>query len=527
MLAAAVGASGEAATPVAPKHPIGVRVVKGSGELFDRRTGKRFVARGSNYVRLGPEGHSTFTVGRYDGKRAGAALARMRSLGYNSVRVFLGGDCAGCPGAPGGGISKAYARNVADFLRRAKASRQYVILTTQWLPASYGSLIGDSPLVDDVNRIYLTDGGIRAYATFWRDFVLELRRQRAPLDAVLAYDVVNEAAFVVNEAPFTLSAGTLRAPGGKRYALADPAAKERLLGEGLIPFANRVRAAIRSVDPTALVSGSFFAPSVPNANRVGDVRDLRTLPVIASSTLDVVDVHVYPGGELSLEQHMQNYGIARPTRKPILIGETGVFKQSFGTAALGAAALAEWQAASCRFGVDGWLVWTWDSAEQAEIWHALEGGNVIAEALSPRRRPNACIAPPAPRNLALGRPVTASRSLPSNPPALAIDGNVGSVWISDGALPQWLEVDLGSPATVVRIELLVAQFPAGATTHRVWGRDAAGALHLLQELAGPTSDPQTLVVAPAQPLQGIRAIRVETLSSPSWAAWREIRVFGT
>jgi hypothetical protein len=451
----------------------------------------------------------------------------MRSLGYNAVRVFLGGDCAGCPGAPGGGISKAYARNVTDFLKRAKKAGQVVILTTQWLPSSYGSGIGDSPLVDDVNRIYLTDSGIQAYASFWRDFVLELRRQRAPLDAVLAYDVVNEAAMVLDQAPFTLSSGVLQAPGGGSYNLADPAAKERLLGDALVVFGNRIRTAIRKVDPTALVSASFFVPSAPNPIRQGDTRDLRTRPVIERSALDLVDVHVYAGDALPLARLMENYGLAGPTRKPVLIGETGAFRSMFARAAEGASAIAELQAGSCVFGIDGWLLWTWDTDEQPEIWNAQSDGGVIGQALSPKQRPDACKPSPGPRNLALGKAASASHSVPSNPPGLAVDGNPATNWISDGELPQWIEVDLGSPSTVVRIELVVSQFPEGNTVHRVWGRDGSGADGLLGELAGFTRDPDTLTLAPTQPWQDIRAVRVETIASTSWAAWREIRVFGT
>lgn len=378
--------------------------------------------RGWNYVRLGREGHATFTVGRYDGRRAGAALARMRALGYNTVRVFLGGDCTGCPGAPGGGISRPYARNVADFLRRAKRAGQVVTLTTQWLPESYAGMIGDSPLVDDVNRIYLTAGGIRAYATFWRDLVVELRRQRAPLDIVLAYDIVNEGAFVVNRTPFSLTTGVLTAPGGVRYDLADPAAHERLLGDGLVVFANRVRAAIRRVDPTALVAASYFVPTGPNAARAGDVRDLRTRAAIERSQLDLVDLHAYPGFELSLAQTFRNFGLDGPARKPVLIGEIGAFRGPYATAAEGAAAIADWQAQSCAFGIDGWLVWTWDTDEQAELWNGLSDGEVIAKALGRASRPDPCRAPAGATNLALGRPAAASGAAQA-PAANAFDGN--------------------------------------------------------------------------------------------------------
>lgn len=526
-LCGALGSAGESATAAAPKHVIGVRVVGGSGELFDRRTGRRFVPRGANYVRLAPEGHATFNLGRYAGKRASTALTQMRALGYNTVRVFVGGSCAGCGGAGGSArVSRAYARNLADFLRRAKQSRQLVILTTQWLPDGYAAMIGDSALVDDVNRIFLTDGGIRAYASFWRDLVLELRRQGAPVDAILAYDVVNEAAFVVDKAPFTLTSGVLRAPSGQSYDLADPAARERLLGEGMVTFANRVRTAIRKVDPTALVSASYFAPSAPNPTRPGDSRDLRSRVVVERSQLDLVDIHAYPGGDLSLAQHMQNYGIGAPVRKAVIIGETGAFKDAFASPAEGAVALQSWQAASCAYGIDGWLLWTWDTDEQLELWNARSSGGTIASALGPRSRTDPCKAPPGTTNLALGKPVAAS-AVGEGAAANAVDGSAATAWLSGGDSPQWIEVDLQQTATIGAVRLVVAQYPAeGATTHRVWTRGPGdGDAYVLREtLTGTTRDGQTLESRAGAPWAGVRFVRVETTQSPSWVAWKEVQV---
>lgn len=527
VLCGALGPAGESATGAAPKHVIGLRVVGGSGELFDRRTGRRFVPRGANYVRLAPEGHATFNLGRYAGKRASTALARMRALGYNTVRVFVGGSCTGCGGAGGTArVSRAYAKNLTDFLRRAKRSRQLVILTTQWLPDGYAGMIGDSALVDDVNRIFLTDGGIGAYASFWRDLVLELRRQRAPLDAVLAYDVVNEGAFVVDKAPFTLTSGVLRAPGGRAYDLADPVARERLLGDGMVTFANRVRAAIRKVDPTALVSASYFAPSAPNPTRPGDTRDLRSRVVIERSQVDLVDIHVYPGGDLSLAQHMQNYGVDGPTRKPVIIGETGAFRDAYASAGEAAVALQSWQAASCAYGIDGWLLWTWDTDEQQELWNARSAGGAIAAALGPRSRPDPCKAPPGTTNLALGKPVAAS-AVAEGTAANAVDGSVGTAWLSGNDPPQWIEVDLQQVATIGAVRLVVAQYPAeGTTTHRVWTKGPGdGDAYVLREtLAGTTKDGQTLESRSGAPWAGVRFVRVETTQSPSWVAWKEIEV---
>lgn len=37
-----------------PDHRIGIRVVNGVGEFYDRKTNKKFVPRGNNYIRLSP-----------------------------------------------------------------------------------------------------------------------------------------------------------------------------------------------------------------------------------------------------------------------------------------------------------------------------------------------------------------------------------------------------------------------------------------------------------------------------------------
>ncbi len=61
----------------------------------------------------------------------------------------------------------------------------------------------------------------------------------------------------------------------------------------------------------------------------------------------------------------------------------------------------------------------------------------------------------------------------------------------------------------------------------MWGRGDGEPERLLYEFRGFTKEPQWLEQSPAQPWQGVRHVRVETAASPSWPAWREIRIFGT
>jgi len=128
-------------------------------------------------------------------------------------------------------------------------------------------------------------------------------------------------------------------------------------------------------------------------------------------------------------------------------------------------------------------------------------------------------------NLALGRPVTASREYPGSPASLAVDGSWWTYWNSGDFPPQWIEVDLESVQSVSEIDLGITQLPDSQTTHRIYGR-ASGSepFQLLHEFSGFTVDQQVLQYLAGTPQQ-VRYIRVETTSSWSWVAWREIEVY--
>jgi len=147
--------------------------------------------------------------------------------------------------------------------------------------------------------------------------------------------------------------------------------------------------------------------------------------------------------------------------------------------------------------------------------------------LSPLERPDPCSFGASPRNLSAGKPVTASQSLPGEPPEGAVDGGELAKWGAGAAPPQWIEIDLGAPATITEIALEVSQFPDGHTVHRVYGRGPSGPEQLLALLQGTTHDGEWLLAPKgAAAWTGIRFVRVETVESPSWVSWFEIEVIG-
>jgi hypothetical protein len=522
-----------------PEHRIGVRVVDGVGEFYDRLTGQKFTPRGNNYIRLADQQsasgetffyHSTFNVGLYDPTRAEQALRQMHADGYNLVRVFMNGNCApGCIGDPAGGLSDAYVANVVDFLRKAQANDIFVILTTDSEPATpyYIDLLDTTWSQDfgGANTSYLRGGGILVGRAYLQDFIEALQAQDAPFDAIFAYALRNELFFETNAGPLSLTAGTVSTANGKSYDMASAEDRQRMMDENLLLWIDQIRAAILERDPTALVTVGFFPPDQPNPWPSAP-RYIRTHSAIWQSSLDFIDLHPYPGG-YGLDKLVENFGMAGTEAKPILMGEFGAARSTYASVAATARALHDWQVASCEFGFDGWLLWTWDTDEQTEFYNGLSDQGQINQVLAPVNRPDPC--QPGEfafleTNIALGKSVRASRTLPGYPPENVVNGTGDDWWGAGDFAPQWIEIDLGQPSSVRLIRLLTSQSPQGETRHQVWVGSAPDQLYLLHTFEGQTADLQTLEFSPETPISDLRYVRVVTRNSPSWIGWREIEI---
>lgn len=525
------------------EHRIGVRVAEGEGQFYDRVTGELFVPRGANLIRLADlpmiQGgtvryHSTFNVGMYDPQRIEEALTEMQALGYNTVRVFLDGNCRdSCIGRLEGGLNPEYVANLTDFLRRSKDHELVVVLTTDVFPATdeYYDLLDSTWSEDFVggNSHFLRKGGIRADSKYMRELIGALRAAGAPLDAIFAYQLRNEQFYGGDAPPFSLNEGLVTAANGVTYDMSLEEDKERLMEEGLIYWFDQVRQAVLEEDPTALVTVGFFHPQEPHPARIGDPRVLETGRFLRESSADFVDLHPYPGIELSFQEYVDNYKMEGVAEKPILLGEFGASTSSFPTAASAAQALHDWQVQSCDYGFDGWLHWTWDLEEDAAFYHGKSGAGEINKVLSPSARPDPCQAGDFDffsTNLALGKSVRASGVLEGEPAENAVNGTAADRWGAGAPPTQWIEIDLGAPERVRAIRLTTSQSPEGRTVHQIWGGPSADSLTLLHTFDRRTEDFDVLEYEPEAVQSGVRYLRVVTTVSPSWVAWREIEVLG-
>ena len=522
-----------------PEHRIAVRVVDGAGEFFDRLTGKKFIPRGNNHISLDPmvkKGggqvvtFSMFNQGFYDHAEASKALAQMHAAGYNVVRIFV--ESEGEDGLGGtNGLDPEFMDNLADFLNLAKENEIYAIFAKQWLPITprYGNIIAKQccSTFGFANAIHMAPAGVEAHQLFFQDLIKALIARNAPLDTIFSYNVSNEFYFDADQPPLSWTSGMVKLASGREYDMAKPQDKEALMDEALLAMIEGVRNAVLELDPTALVSIGFFAPQEPNPHRIGDMRISRTQAAIWESSADYIDLHAYPGSDLTLGQYFENYKLENMQAKPVILGEMGAFKGDFFTVESAAQALVDWQVESCKYGIDGWLLWTWDDTTLGEIIPAVAEGGLIGDMLSPAKRPDPCAyGSGVVRNLSLGATAIASRSLPAETPEKAIDGLADTQWGAGFDALQWIEVDLGMPARISEIRLMVAQFPEGNTIHIIKVRSADGNFSEASRFNQMTRSEDWLIFKPETPLENIQIVRVETTRSPSWVAWKEIQIFG-
>jgi hypothetical protein len=158
----------------------------------------------------------------------------------------------------------------------------------------------------------------------------------------------------------------------------------------------------------------------------------------------------------------------------------------------------------------------------------VDENDYMLELFAPVNQPDPCIAVEIPNdNLAYGKPVRASRSLANEPPSNAVDDNSATQWGAGESAVQWIEIDLQGAYRISEVRLQVAQYPAGNTIHRLQIRSAgADGFVTLHEFNGYTRDNEWLVFTPDAPLENVAYLRIQTISSPSWVAWKEIQVFG-
>lgn len=115
----------------------------------------------------------------------------------------------------------------------------------------------------------------------------------------------------------------------------------------------------------------------------------------------------------------------------------------------------------------------------------------------------------------------ASSSAPGTTPAAAFDTRPETIWNAGAFAPAWIEVRLYRSQTVDAIVLEPAQSPAGRTVHEIQFSIDQGPYRTVARFEGHTTGDSRIVLHLPRH-RNVTHVRVRTLSSPSWVAWREI-----
>ena len=109
---------------------------------------------------------------------------------------------------------------------------------------------------------------------------------------------------------------------------------------------------------------------------------------------------------------------------------------------------------------------------------------------------------------------------------LVIDGDLDTMWSAALHPVQWFSVILDDFYLVDRVEMVVAQTPAGPTTHEIWLGNGSGVRTLYERIKDVHTEDGQILEVTLDPPRAVNEVLIRTVHSPSWVAWREVRVFG-
>lgn len=510
--------------------PVPHRIGIDGGAFTDSAAGGApWTPRGVNYVRLVDGRDKVFSPGVWDAARTDADFAALAADGYNAVRLFVDGcnvgpDCIALAGAPG--LNEAYLANIAAATHSARDNGLVLLLTSNDLPDG-GPYRAISARDDSAhfpgyrNSDFLTASGHQAMVTYWGDLMEGLSAAGADFSVVWGWSILNEHWLFEEQPPLSLTSGTVTTAAGT-YDMSDPDSKPAMVVDTTRAMIADVGAEIRSHDPDALVTMGFFVPNFPTLVHPARTWHTDTAPLVETSDLDFFDFHSYFGEGTELAAITENFGVT--DAKPIVMGEYGGFTHTYADSGTVALEAQRWMAESCALGWDGWLYWGYERLPADDAtWSFTDDGGYLQQTLSPVAWPDPCTPNLDDPNLASGARVTASAELPSEPATAAVDADPNTNWGSGGDAPQWIQVDVGSGASITAIELVTSQFPAGPTVHVVEVISAVNRREV-HRFNGNTTDLQVLRVDFAEPITDAVSVRITTLESTSWVSWREVRV---
>jgi len=125
-------------------------------------------------------------------------------------------------------------------------------------------------------------------------------------------------------------------------------------------------------------------------------------------------------------------------------------------------------------------------------------------------------------------PVSEVRATGSVPQAalLALDGNPATAWNARGFSPQAISLRFAATSDVVGVLVLAAMHPATGPAKHLLEPSTDGRVFAVGHIAQATmKDGAVYALIPPEPMRA-QLLRIRSVASPSWIAWREVVAFG-
>lgn len=341
-----------------------------------RATSEPIPIMGFNLIRLEERAphqynHVTFYPHVYDPVEIAATLAKIKSAGFNTVRVFI--NHQGFANQPSGGIEGPYLNNIADFVRQCAEQRLIAYLTLpDWIPpgiAKYAPRDRLPPEFEGIMQVFLREAYQNAHNRFIGDLVRGLLVEAGDAMAWTLLSVANEYAIPILS-PLTLDSGIVETAVGT-FDLSEPGIRRKMIEANLIAKLDNKIATVRKAYPKAIIGVGSFTYAAVNRSGPEDVdpkqaswmnRYLLDPQIVLRSDIDFLSWQLNEDAKTVdvLFNSMNPDGIRHggATKKPLVVSEFHV--SSSADAQQAEASLRRQLDYFSQQGLAGALYWTYD-----------------------------------------------------------------------------------------------------------------------------------------------------------------------
>ena len=137
-------------------------------------------------------------------------------------------------------------------------------MTQDWLPESAAWGFDSDPMIDNVNTMYLSRGGVETNQRFYFADDWWTGGSWGCLRCLAGIRVAQRGLyFTESYPPFSLTSGMVTTANGEAYDLDETGAHRRLLEENLVSWVDTIRAEILAIDPPLWSRSGSSSPRGP------------------------------------------------------------------------------------------------------------------------------------------------------------------------------------------------------------------------------------------------------------------------